>query len=1210
MNFLSNPVRHLTGLGCLLALLATAGPARAQVSAGGTPPSFRHPLIETVPTLVLPAPDVARYLAEDAGADKASTPWRFGAPVPVDLGLENAGVWSTLPDGGRVWRLRLSSPGAYSLNLQYDHFQLPAGAEFFLYLDDQSQLIGAFTEYNSASSPDGSFATQPTPGDAVVLEYHEPAWVAFPGALHVSSVVHAYRSVFGRVEDERAYGDSGSCNNNVNCPEGAPWQTQKRAVAMILTSGGSALCSGALVNNTAQDLRQYFLTANHCGLTTGSYIFVFNYESPGCTNQNVSYTSVTGCTLRATNADSDFTLVELTENIPAAYNAHFAGWSAVNTASTLSVGIHHPSGDIKKISFDNTAASSDTYLGDSGVANSHWKITQWDDGTTEGGSSGSPLFDQNHRITGQLHGGYASCTSLTSDWYGKFSMSWNRGASAATRLVDWLDPGNTGLTVLDGVDDAPLTVPVLALGGVTVSDGNDGALDPGETPTLIITLGNSGAAASSITGTLSETSPYITVSDASGAWPAIATGGSAASSNSFVISVNPATPVGHVASFSLVINSAGGYSTTLTFSLTSGITAEGFESGDFSAWSWSQSGTLPWTVGSSTVHGGSYAARSGVITDNQSSSMSLALQVASSSNLSFYYKVSSEATYDFLRFYVDGVEQGAWSGGLNWTLASYTLAAGAHSCTWTYSKDGSVSTNSDAAWVDDIVLPALGQPSYPDIAVAPASLNKTLAPGQTGSEGLTILNTGGATLTWSATASTVSLQSRLPFLKLAKGEADPRPGSFERNAGGPDAFGYRWKDSNQAGGPAYSWVDISSTGTTVSWATGTSDDGLSAALPLGFPFPFYGTNFSTLKVGSNGYLSFTTTATTYTNQGIPTAAEPNNLLAPFWDDLNPGAAGSVKYLADGANGRFIVQWTGVPLYNTSSYQTFQVLLFSDGRILFQYQTVTATTGCTVGIENAGGTDGLQVVANAAYLGNGLAIEFSTQTPWLSIAPASGSVTAGGSGALTVSFDATDLTAGTYTGLITLSSNDPDESSVVVPVTLLVGSADQTPPLISLGCLGDSWTDQPRPVTATITDASGVASASLLFSVDGGTPQSSALTAVGGDQWTGNLPGLAAPAAVQYQVQAVDASPAGNTALSAACNYQLLLLGLPQVQIQLLAGSSIQLSWTSIPGALAYNVYSAPSQGGAWSLAGSTTGTSLTLPAGADELRIFQVRATH
>ncbi|MFZ5433932.1 MAG: trypsin-like serine peptidase, partial [Calditrichota bacterium] len=433
----------------------------AQISAGGTPRSFQMAITSTVPTAPLQTVDVAAYLAEDEAAGK-DVAYRFGAPLDVSFNLNNSGVWTELPDGGRVWRLHVQSPGAYSIGFTYDQWYIPEGADLFIYNDDRSFVIGAFTSFNNWV--DGTNITQPVPGDGVTLEYYEPATVRGQGVLSISRVVHAYRNLFGYGNLDN-YGDSGSCNNNVNCPEGATWQTQKRGVAMIL-DGGYRICSGSLVNNVRQDQTPYFLTANHCLGGETSWVFMFNYESPTCTNANGPTTqTVANATLRATNTASDFALLQLGSNVPSSYNPFFNGWNRVNTAATSSVGIHHPSGDIKKISFDNNAAVSDRYLGTSGVANSHWKIVQWDDGTTEGGSSGSPLFDQNHRITGQLHGGYASCTSLTSDWYGKFSMSWDYGSTAATRLKDWLDPDNAAPNTLDGLDGSVASITVTAPNG-------------------------------------------------------------------------------------------------------------------------------------------------------------------------------------------------------------------------------------------------------------------------------------------------------------------------------------------------------------------------------------------------------------------------------------------------------------------------------------------------------------------------------------------------------------------------------------------------------------------------------------------------------------------------------------------------------------------------------------------------------------------------
>ncbi len=388
--------------------------------------------------------DVPSLLAEDAAEESKGVPFRFGYPFEVSYDLVNAGTWETLPDGGRLWRLAISSPGAYSINLVYRDFRLPPGARFFIYNEDRSMVIGAFTRDNNKEH--GRFATGLVKGDKCILEYYEPPDVVEPGIIDIERIVHAYKNLFDRAELNEAmgFGGSGSCNNNVNCPEGAEWQDDKRSVAMITTQGGFRLCTGALVNNIREDLTPYFLTANHCLGGEDTWVFMFNYESPSCANiDGPTWMTVSGSTLRSTSTNSDFALLELSEQPPDSYAVYYAGWSADGTAAQSAVGIHHPSGDIKKISFDYDPVTT---------SGSFWQIGVWDDGTTEPGSSGSPLFDSmTHRIIGQLCCGTASCQSLTSDFYGKFSISWN-GAGPSTRLRDWLDPDNTGVLVLDGLD--------------------------------------------------------------------------------------------------------------------------------------------------------------------------------------------------------------------------------------------------------------------------------------------------------------------------------------------------------------------------------------------------------------------------------------------------------------------------------------------------------------------------------------------------------------------------------------------------------------------------------------------------------------------------------------------------------------------------------------------------------------------------------------
>lgn len=522
----------------LAGLVALALPLQAQVSAGGQPLLLDHGRLQPVS---LEAPDHDLLLAEDESAPK-DEPLRFGWPLDLELDVTQDGILTLLDDGRRCYELELRSPGARSLNFVYDEWRLVPGAEFFVIHPDEQQHIGAFTEYNN--KPDGGFATQPLPGERAILQLIEPAGAEPASVVSVSRMVHGYRSTFAGPDELRNFGDSGSCNNNVACPEGEPWEAEIRSVAMILTGGGFRICSGAMVNNHLQDQTQYFLTADHCLGGETSWIFMFNYQSPSCSNVNGPTTdTVQGAILRASNSASDFALLELTETIPEEYGIVYAGWSAVDEASPTTTGIHHPSGDIKKISFDEDPVTSDRYLGNSGVANSHWKVTQWDDGTTEGGSSGSPLFDEQHRIMGQLHGGYASCSSLTADWYGKVSMSWDYGGSASSRLQDWLDPLGSGQRVLDAFD--PAATLGLVLDGIETSldDDGDGVLEPGESFQLAISLANTLVIpAQNITGLLSTSTSWLQIDQDQSLWPFIPEGGSAVSSPVFELQVTGDAP--------------------------------------------------------------------------------------------------------------------------------------------------------------------------------------------------------------------------------------------------------------------------------------------------------------------------------------------------------------------------------------------------------------------------------------------------------------------------------------------------------------------------------------------------------------------------------------------------------------------------------------------------------------------------------------------
>ena len=423
-----------------------------QISVSSTPPSFNNPLINNVPTYKLPIVNENQLRIEDdlAQQDK-STPLRFGKDFSVQLNLNNSGVWEQLPNGDKVWRLKIKSKDAKSINLIFDDFYMPQGGEFFIYNLDKTSIIGAFTSINNKTH--GQFSTAPVKGQTVILEYYEPISAQGQGRLQVSSIIHAYRDMFKTADDyiqslDKNFGDAGNCNVDINCAEGSNWQDEKRSVAMILTNGNTRWCTGTMVNNTAQDTTPYILTGEHClDGNEDTWVFVFNYESPNCNGLDGNVIqSISGSITRASFAYSDLALLELSAIPPPSYLVYYAGWNNSTTASTNPVCIHHPSGDVKKISQDlGTIGNGFAYNVD------HWRIQNWNVGTTESGSSGAPLFDSNGRIIGQLHGGNASCSNTTGfDEFGKLSASWLGGGTQATQLKHWLDPLNTGSTTSDG----------------------------------------------------------------------------------------------------------------------------------------------------------------------------------------------------------------------------------------------------------------------------------------------------------------------------------------------------------------------------------------------------------------------------------------------------------------------------------------------------------------------------------------------------------------------------------------------------------------------------------------------------------------------------------------------------------------------------------------------------------------------------------------
>jgi len=374
----------------------------------------------------------------------------FAYPFDTLLTADRQGTWETLRDGSRIWRLSIYSPKALSLNLIFSRFKLPAGANVYLYTPDYQTIRGAFTSKNQTAS--GVLATVPLPGDRVTVELNLPANAEFMPILEISKVSHDFKGFFSSSLSEPTSGD---CNIDINCPAGANWQTEKKSVVKFIR-GGVWLCSGALINNVRNDGRPLLLTANHTiGTETHAEqsIFFFRYERPSCGNGNgtLQYT-LSGSTLLATTSKVDFSLVELSSAPPQNYEPYYAGWDRrVFTYLDTVTCIHHPGGDVKKISKSYRKVLTGDF-GGGYDASTHWHISAWDVGTTEPGSSGSPLFNIDHRIVGDLTGGDASCLNNINDYFQKFSVSWDKYPDQASQLKYWLDPEQTGVFVLNGYD--------------------------------------------------------------------------------------------------------------------------------------------------------------------------------------------------------------------------------------------------------------------------------------------------------------------------------------------------------------------------------------------------------------------------------------------------------------------------------------------------------------------------------------------------------------------------------------------------------------------------------------------------------------------------------------------------------------------------------------------------------------------------------------
>ena len=418
--------------------------------------------VESSAVVLLPELDLEplRNKAFNGGAHKAL---KFAETTDHDIDAQTMDGWLRVNSNNQdmsIWRLVIESPNAYSINLGFTSYSMPEDGKLFIYTDDYEYVVGPFTDEDNEEH--GQLWSPIIPGKRITVEVNVPTSSVADLTLVLKKINQAYLDITKLSEEANSL-KSGSCNFDVVCPQGDAWRSQIQSVA-VYSTGGSLFCTGAAINNTENDKRPFFLTANHCGINSSnapSVVAYWNFQNSTCRASGSSASGGSGngslsqfnsgAILRASYSISDMTLIEFDDPVLSSANVFFSGWNRANSTFSSAVAIHHPNVDEKRISFENNPVTISGYLSGAGSGSTHIRVADWDLGTTEPGSSGSPLFDPQRRIIGQLEGGFAACGNDAPDWYGRIHTSWTGGSSNSTRLQNWLDPNNSGVIAIGGV---------------------------------------------------------------------------------------------------------------------------------------------------------------------------------------------------------------------------------------------------------------------------------------------------------------------------------------------------------------------------------------------------------------------------------------------------------------------------------------------------------------------------------------------------------------------------------------------------------------------------------------------------------------------------------------------------------------------------------------------------------------------------------------
>jgi len=454
-------------------------PVSAQISYGGKPlftdSDYSSKLRGTTESIIeMPAFDLDSTLRLDAlNEQNMRGGFTFAHKFYTKIRKGMDGENGVLEDGTKYWRIKIRSAKAYSINLLFTKFKIPEGGKLFIYNSDFSHIIGAFDYRNNSES--GLFPTRPVSGDEITIEYSEPKDVDFTAELEIGEVNHDYRGILrGEPSNQTEHNSQATnfrCMPDVSCDEYADDPNVRAAVLLIIN--GNSSCSGSLINNTKNNGTPYLLTSVHClnpdiakGITQNSNFYTtcaetiiafFNYQRSICGSKMRATEEMTLARTypRTIIQKNDIALLEFYEQAPLHYNAYYAGWN-INAAVTENIpftNIHHPSRDMKRYGLSNGKITLiDSPYHSYFALGSFWRVNGWTEGSTAGGSSGSPLFDNNGLIIGSLHGGDSYCKyPLTptrpngaADEFWALCKGWTATDLFAS-IGSMLDPNNSGV---------------------------------------------------------------------------------------------------------------------------------------------------------------------------------------------------------------------------------------------------------------------------------------------------------------------------------------------------------------------------------------------------------------------------------------------------------------------------------------------------------------------------------------------------------------------------------------------------------------------------------------------------------------------------------------------------------------------------------------------------------------------------------------------